>query len=140
MAPAQPDLIRIGRDRRGRLMLGVGDIKWSREATVQHYAQVAFYTILLEEICRAEGIDAVRRDALGVAVDARLARAQARSRSTAYRHHVEEFLRADLPRVASARPRRPRGTCARAAPSCSFFHHCRAEAEPAPTTCRASSA
>ena len=40
------------------LQFGVADVKWSREATVQHYAQVAYYTVLLEEICRAEGIEA----------------------------------------------------------------------------------
>ena len=128
VAPAQPDLVRIGRDRRGRLMLGVGDIKWSREATVQHYAQVAFYTILLEEICRAEGIDASVETRWGW-LWTRGSRGPRRFALTAYRHHVEEFLRADLPRVASATPAdaawhlRPRCT------SCSFFHHCRAEAE-----------
>ncbi|HLM69094.1 MAG TPA: AAA domain-containing protein, partial [Longimicrobium sp.] len=128
IAPAQPDLVRIGRDRRGRLMLGVGDVKWSREATVQHYAQVAFYTILLEAICRAEGIDAVVETRWGW-LWTRGSRGPRRFALTAYRHHVEEFLRADLPRVASAAPAdaawhlRPRCT------SCSFFHHCRAEAE-----------
>jgi hypothetical protein len=128
VAPAHPDLLRIGRDRRGRVMIGVGDIKWSREATVQHYAQVAFYTILLEEICRAEGIDATVETRWGW-LWTRGSRGPRRFPLTAYRHHVEEFLRSDLPRVASASPAevawhlRPRCT------SCSFFHHCRAEAE-----------
>jgi DNA replication ATP-dependent helicase Dna2 len=128
IAPAQPDLIRIGRDRRGRVMIGVGDVKWSREAAVQHYAQVAFYTILLEEICRAEGIDAVVETRWGW-LWTRGSRGPRRFPLAAYRHHVEEFLRADLPRVAAAPPAeaawhlRPRCT------SCSFFHHCRAEAE-----------
>jgi DNA replication ATP-dependent helicase Dna2 len=128
IAPAQPDLIRIGRDRRGRLMLGVGDIKWSREATVQHYAQVAFYTVLLEEVCRAEGIDATVETRWGW-LWTRGSRGPKRFPLAAYRHHVDEFLRADLPRVSSTSPAevawhlRPRCT------SCSFFHHCRAEAD-----------
>jgi hypothetical protein len=128
VAPAQPDLIRIGRDRRGRLMFGVADVKWSREATVQHYAQVAFYTVLLEEICRAEGIEAFVETRWGW-LWTRGSRGPRRFPLAAYRHHVEEFLRADLPRVAAAAPAeaawhlRPRCT------SCSFFHHCRAEAD-----------
>ena len=128
IAPAQPDLVRIGRDRRGRLRIGVGDIKWSREATVQHYAQVAFYTVLLEEICRAQGIDATVETRWGW-LWTRGSRGPKRFPLAAYRHHVEEFLRADLPRIAAASAAdvawhlRPRCT------SCSFFHHCRAEAD-----------
>jgi len=128
IAPAQPDLVRVGRDRRGRVMVGVGDVKWSREATVQHYAQVAFYTILLEEICRAEGIDATVEARWGW-LWTRGSRGPRRFPLTSYRHDVEAFLRADLPRIAAAAPAdaawhlRPRCT------SCSFFHHCRAEAD-----------
>lgn len=128
VAPAQPDLIRIGRDRRGRLMFGVADVKWSREATVQHYAQVAFYTVLLEEICRAEGIEGTVETRWGW-LWTRGSRGPKRFPLAAYRHHVVEFLRADLPRIAAAAPAevawhlRPRCT------SCAFFHHCRAEAD-----------
>ena len=128
IAPAQPDLIRIGRDRRGRVMLGVADVKWSREATVQHYAQVAFYVVLLREICRAEGIEATVETRWGW-LWTRGSRGPRRFPLAAYLHHVEEFLRADLPRVASTAPAevawhlRPRCT------SCSFFHHCRAESD-----------
>ncbi|HEU0302202.1 MAG TPA: AAA domain-containing protein, partial [Longimicrobium sp.] len=128
VAPAHPDLVRIGRDRRGRLRLGVADVKWSREATVQHYAQVAFYTVLLEEICRAEGIDGSVETRWGW-LWTRGSRGPRRFPLAAYRHHVEEFLRQELPRIAAAAPAeaewhlRPRCT------SCAFFHHCRAEAD-----------
>ncbi|HEX2207321.1 MAG TPA: AAA domain-containing protein, partial [Longimicrobium sp.] len=128
VAPAHPDLIRVGRDRRGRLMLGVADVKWSREATVQHYAQVALYTVLLEEICRAEGIGASVETRWGW-LWTRGSRGPKRFPLGAYRYDVEEFLRADLPRIAAAAPGdafwhlRPRCT------SCAFFHHCRAEAD-----------
>ncbi len=128
VAPAHPDLIRIGRDRRGRLMFGVADVKWSREATVAHYAQVAYYTVLLEEICRAEGIEGSVETRWGW-LWTRGSRGPKRFPLAAYRHHVEEFLRADLPRAASAAPAdaawhlRPRCT------SCVFFHYCRAEAD-----------
>jgi hypothetical protein len=128
VAPAHPDLVRVGRDRRGRLMLGVADVKWSPEATVQHYAQVAFYTVLLEELCRAEGIDALVETRWGW-LWTRGSRGPKRFSLAAYRHHVQAFLRDELPRVAPAAPAdadwhlRPRCT------SCTFFHHCRAEAD-----------
>ncbi|HEX2076878.1 MAG TPA: AAA domain-containing protein [Longimicrobium sp.] len=128
VAPAHPDLVRIGRDRGGRPMFGVADVKWSREATVQHYAQVAFYTVLLEEICRAEGIEGAVETRWGW-LWTRGSRGPKRFPLAAYRHHVQELLRQELPRIAAAAPGeaewhlRPRCT------SCAFFHHCRAEAD-----------
>jgi hypothetical protein len=128
IAPAQPDLVRLGRDARGRLRLGVADIKWSREGALQHFAQVAFYALLLEEICRAEGIDAVVDTRWGW-LWTRGSRGPKRFPLAAYRHHVQAFLRDELPRVAAASAAeaewhlRPRCT------SCAFFAHCRAEAE-----------
>ena len=128
IASAYPDLLRIGRDRRGRPVLGVGDVKWSREGTVQHHAQVAFYALLLEEVCRAEGIDARVETRWGW-LWTRGSGGPRRFPLPAYRHHVERFLREELPRIAAAAPEeaewhlRPR--CA----SCGFFAHCSAEAE-----------
>jgi DNA replication ATP-dependent helicase Dna2 len=128
IAPAQPDVIRISRTRDGRPLLQVLDVKWSREGSVRHYAQVAFYTLVLEEICRAEGIDAVvetRHGWLWTPASA----APVRFALGAYRHHVEQFLREELPRIAGA-PAQEAGwhldpPCA----ACSFFHHCKRQAD-----------
>jgi DNA replication ATP-dependent helicase Dna2 len=128
IAPAQPDVIRVGRTDDGRPLLSVLDVKGSREGSIRHYAQVAFYTLLLEEICRAEGVDAV--------VDARhgwlwtpAAARPVRFALGAYRHHVEAFLRDDLPRIAGARADAADWHLAAGCASCAFFQHCRAEAD-----------
>ncbi|HEX8244010.1 MAG TPA: AAA domain-containing protein [Longimicrobium sp.] len=135
-AAAQPDLVRIGRWPDGRLRLGVIDVKWSRERAVHHFAQVAFYTIVLEEIVRATGLDA-RVDTRWGWVWNRGSRAPRRFALAAYRHHVERFLREDLPRIAGFEGTGDGGQgtagpewhlsplCA----GCGFFHHCRAEAD-----------
>ncbi|MBW3573146.1 MAG: hypothetical protein KY467_18775, partial [Gemmatimonadetes bacterium] len=101
--PAQPDLIRIRRGKDGRARFGVVDIKWSRNGTLQHFAQVAFYSLLLEEICRAEAIDGLAETRRGWI----WTRGAAKPRPfalAAYRLHVRELLREDLARVAACTP------------------------------------
>jgi hypothetical protein len=127
-APAQPDLVRIGRWPDGRLRLGVIDVKWSRERAVHHFAQVAFYTIVLEEIVRATGLHA-RVDTRWGWVWNRGARAPRRFALAAYRHHVERFLREDLPRIAAAEPGDAAWHLSPLCAGCGFFQHCRAEAD-----------
>ncbi|MDQ3557320.1 MAG: hypothetical protein M3409_11180, partial [Gemmatimonadota bacterium] len=58
IAAAQPDLLRLRRGAGGGVLLEVIDIKGSRSASVAHFAQVAFYSLLLEEICRSERLAA----------------------------------------------------------------------------------
>ncbi|MBV9774652.1 MAG: hypothetical protein JO040_11915, partial [Gemmatimonadetes bacterium] len=128
IAPAQPDLIRVHRRPDGTLRFRVIDIKASREATVAHYAQVAFYNVLLEEICRAEGIPG-RPDRRWGAIWSRGTRGPKRFRLGAYRFHVEEFLRRDLPRIAALAPAEAAWHVDAASAGCPYFHHCRAEAE-----------
>jgi len=128
IAAAQPDLVRVGRGKDGRLRLGVIDVKWSRERAVHHFAQVAFYALLLEEIVRAEGIDAVVETRWGW-VWSRGDRAPRRFAMAAYRHHVEAFLRDDLPRIAAMEPGAADWHLTPACGGCAFFHHCRAEAD-----------
>jgi hypothetical protein len=130
LAPAQPDLIRIRRTRSGRISLGVIDIKWSREGSLPHFAQVAFYTLLLEEICRQEEID-VRVDARSGWIWSRGSRGPKRFELAAYRHHVREFLRTDLPRVSGCAPADCAWHLTAQSSGCRYFHHCRAEAEAA---------
>ncbi|HEX2093281.1 MAG TPA: AAA domain-containing protein [Longimicrobiaceae bacterium] len=128
IAPAQPDLIRIRRLPDGSLRFLVIDIKASRDATVAHYAQVAFYGLVLEEVCRAEGIPGVPDPRWG-AVWSRGTRGPKRFPLGAYRYHVEEFLRRDLPRVAALAPREAAWHVAPGCASCAYFHLCRDEAD-----------
>ncbi|HEX8675286.1 MAG TPA: AAA domain-containing protein [Longimicrobium sp.] len=126
--PAQPDLIRIRRGRDGRARFGVVDIKWSRNGTLQHFAQVAFYGLLLEEVCRAEGIDGVAETRRGWI----WTRGAAKPRPfalAAYRHHVRELLREDLARVAACTPAEAAWHLMPLCAGCGFFDHCRAQAD-----------
>jgi len=127
-AAAQPDLVRIGRWADGRLRLGVIDVKLSRERAVHHFAQVAFYTIVLEEIVRATGVDA-RVDTRHGWVWHRGERRPRRFALAAYRHHVGRFLREDLPRIAALAPEEAAWHLSPACAGCGFFQHCRAEAD-----------
>jgi predicted RecB family nuclease len=129
-AAAQPDLLRIGRWKDGRLRLGIVDVKWSRERAVHHFAQVAFYSFVLEEVVRATGLDA-RVDTRWGWVWNRGARAPRRFALAAYRHHVERFLHEELPRVAAMEPARAAWHLSPLCAGCGFFRHCRAEADAA---------
>lgn len=126
---AQPDVLRIRRTRRGGILFSIMDIKASGDATVAHYAQIAYYSLILEEICRAEGIRTGSADTRRGWVWARNGRGPRVFALGAFRHHVLEFLSTRLADVALAEP----GECAwhlsPACAGCSFFHHCRAEAD-----------
>jgi DNA replication ATP-dependent helicase Dna2 len=128
IAPAQPDLVRVRRGRDGRLRFHVVDIKASREASVAHFAQVAFYVLLLEEVCRAEGIGGVPDRRRG-SIWSRGTRGPRSFPLGAYLYHVEEFLRGDLPRVASLAPAEAAWHVSPASAGCPYFEHCLAEAE-----------
>jgi predicted RecB family nuclease len=126
--PAQPDLIRVRRGADGRPRFGVVDIKWSRNGTLQHFAQVAFYSLVLEEICAAEGIDGVVDTRRGW-IWTRGARKPRPFALAAYRHHVEELFREELPRVSACAPAEAAWHLMPVCAGCGFFEHCRAEAE-----------
>jgi predicted RecB family nuclease len=126
--PAQPDLIRIRRGTDGRPRFGVVDIKWSRNGTLQHFAQVAFYSLVLEEICRAEEIDGAAETRRGW-IWTRGAGKPRPFALAAYRHHVREFLRDDLTRVAARAPGEAAWHLTPLCAGCGFFDHCRAQAE-----------
>ncbi|HEV2147472.1 MAG TPA: hypothetical protein VGR37_08715, partial [Longimicrobiaceae bacterium] len=128
IAPAQPDLVRVRRGRDGRPHFHVVDIKASREASVAHFAQVAFYVLLLEEVCRAEGI-AGAPDRRRGSIWSRGTRGPRSFPLGAYLYHVEEFLRGDLPRVAALAPGEAAWHVSPASAGCPYFHHCIAEAD-----------
>ena len=128
LADATPDLIRIRRTKSGRVRVGVGDVKWAREGGLQHFAQIAFYALVLEEVCRAEGIDAVVDRRRGW-IWTRGSRKPRPFPLPAYRHHVEAFLREDLPRIAASGTDEADWHLGPACASCAFFRHCTGEAE-----------
>jgi DNA replication ATP-dependent helicase Dna2 len=128
LAASRPDLIRLRVGRDGRPRLGIADIKWSREAGIPHFAQVAFYSLLLEEMCRAEGIDAVVERRRGW-IWSRGSRGPRPFALAAYRHHVQEFLREDLARAASIAPADAGWHLEQRCAGCRFFAHCRAQAD-----------
>ena len=128
IAPAQPDLIRIARGKDGRPRFQIIDVKWSRERSVHHFAQIAFYALLLDEVLRAEGIDGEVEMRWGW-IWQRGSRRPRRFRLTAYLHHVEEFLRAELPRILATEPAAAAWHLAPRCAGCAFFQLCRAEAD-----------
>ncbi|HET6765045.1 MAG TPA: hypothetical protein VFH27_15275, partial [Longimicrobiaceae bacterium] len=134
-ATSRPDLIRIRRGRDGRVRLGIADIKWSREAGIPHFAQVAFYTLLLEEVCRAEGIDAVVERRRGW-IWSRGARGPRPFALAAYRHHVQEFLRGELAQAVARAPGEAAWHLLPACAGCRYFGHCRAQADGADDVAR----
>jgi DNA replication ATP-dependent helicase Dna2 len=127
-APGQPDLLRIGRWADGRVRVGVIDVKWSRERAVQHFAQVAFYALLLEEVIAGAGLEA-RADPRWGWVWNRGACTPRRFALGAYRHHVERFLREELPRIAGLEAEEASWHLGPRCAGCGFFHHCRAAAD-----------
>ena len=136
LLPAAPDLLRIRR-REGRPhRWEVIEIKASREATLSHRAQVAFYILLLEELCRAEGITSGRPERRWGRVWTRGTRGPQRFELGAYRHHVERFLRGDLPRIAAAPPPGCEWHVAARCTGCVYLEHCRQDAEQSDDLCR----
>lgn len=105
------------------------DVKASAEATTAHLAQIAYYSLLLEEICREAGIGADAVEHRFGWIWARDGRGPRRFALAAYRHHVEEFLRERLPHVAALRPDECDWHLSTRCAGCHFFDHCRAEAE-----------
>jgi DNA replication ATP-dependent helicase Dna2 len=127
--PAVPDLIRIRRLRSGALRFQVIDIKASAEGRISHFAQVAFYSLVLDALCEAEGIEGGRADRRWGRIWARDGRGPQRFPLAAYRHHVEEMLRRDLPRVAEAPPADAAWHLSPRCGGCSYLAHCRAEGD-----------
>jgi len=135
IAAAKPDLIRVGRARDGTPRFGVVDIKWSRQGTLQHFAQVAFYSFVLEEICRQLGVPG-RVDTRRGWLWTRGSRGPRPFALGGYRHHVAAFLREELPRVAGTAPARASWHVGPGCAGCVFFEHCRAEADRTDDVCR----
>lgn len=128
IASAIPDLIRVRRLRSGERLLQIVDIKASATARIPHYAQIAYYSLLLDEIRESAGIEA-RVDHRWGRVWCRDGRGPARFALAAYRHHVAEVLRRDLPRVLESDSAACAWHLSTRCAGCAYLPHCRAEAE-----------
>ncbi|HET8655847.1 MAG TPA: AAA domain-containing protein [Longimicrobiaceae bacterium] len=129
IAPAVPDLIRVRRLRGGRVLFQVVDIKASAEARASHHAQVAFYSLVLEEVCRVEGLGEAAVDVRWGRIWSRDGRGPRRFALAAYRHHVARLLREEVADVVRRAPRECDWHLAARCAGCDYFEHCRAEAD-----------
>ena len=136
LLPAAPDLIRIRRGSDGTIRWDVIEIKASREATLSHRAQVAFYVLLLEELCATEKIRNGRPEPRWGRVWNRGTRRPQRFEMGAYRHHVEGFLRGELPRIVAASPPECEWHVGTRCTGCVYLEHCRLDAERSDDLCR----
>jgi DNA replication ATP-dependent helicase Dna2 len=129
LAPAVPDLIRVRRPRRGPARFQVVDIRASGGARTSHFAQVAFYSLLLEELCRTEGIEAGRADPRWGRVWARDGRGPRRFALGAYRYHIERLLRETLPALLVGPADESAWHLSPRCSGCGHLRGCRAEAD-----------
>ena len=129
IAAAVPDLIRIRRTHDGRTLFQVIDIKGSAEARLPHFAQVAFYTLVLEEVCRAAGITTGTVDTRWGRIWSRDGRGPQRFALGAFRHHVERALREEVGRIAAKEPAACTWHLAPRCAGCAYLEHCRAESD-----------
>ncbi|MBW3627886.1 MAG: AAA family ATPase [Gemmatimonadetes bacterium] len=129
IASAVPDMIRVRRLSGGRRLFQIVDIKASAKARIPHYAQIAYYSLLLDEICELEGISAGATDRRWGRIWSRAGRGPARFALGAYRHHVEEVLRRDLPRVLDQAQGESAWHLSPRCAGCGYFGHCRAQAD-----------
>jgi predicted flap endonuclease-1-like 5' DNA nuclease len=129
IAAAVPDLIRIRRLRDGRVRFQVVDIKGSATARLPHYAQVAFYTLVLDEVCRAEEIATGTPDPRWGRIWSRDGRGPRRFPLAAYRHHVRRVLREEVARVSAQEAAACAWHVGPRCAGCSFLEHCRGESD-----------
>jgi hypothetical protein len=129
IAAAVPDLIRVRRLRDGRVRFQVVDIKGSATARLPHYAQVAFYTLVLDEVCRAEEITTGAPDPRWGRIWSRDGRGPRRFPLSPYRHHVRRVLREEVARVSALDPAECAWHVGPRCAGCSFLEHCRGEAD-----------
>lgn len=125
---ATPDLLFVQRSRTGRVRLRVADIKASRQAATAHFAQVAFYSLVLEQLCAEQEIAAAADVSTGY-IWSRAGRGPRRFALGAYRHHVRQLLQRDLPRIVALEPDACAWHVSPRCNGCRYFEHCRAEAD-----------
>ncbi len=92
LSTAKPDLIEVAPTANGRYSLRVWDFKASSAARHEHFIQVAFYTLLLEHVLTALGLDHLEVDAGHGVIRSRKDEPET-FKLPPYRLAVEDFLR-----------------------------------------------
>jgi hypothetical protein len=132
---ARPDLLEIVPTAGGRRLLRVWDFKASQAARHEHFIQVAFYTLLLEEALRAAGLDDASAGlGGGYAVDTEWGVIYARGGPDAfqlapYRLAIDSFLRFRATPLLLTPAGEAHYHVNLGCPMCQYHDSCRAEAD-----------
>ncbi len=122
-----PDLIEVRADKAGSRLLRVVDVKRGETLKLTHRVQILLYALELQAILDAEGITSARVDLDHGAVWLGGQPEPEVFDLSAFRPHLERFLREDLTRVLSGAPEKARWHVYPRCEWCEFFEHCRAE-------------
>ena len=125
---ARPDLLEVvpGEDSRDRLR--VWDFKASHAARHEHYVQVAFYTLLLEQVVAARGLS--ERYAVDTATGVIFSRQVEEPFELApYRLAVEDFLRHRAMPLLATTAAEAHYHVNEGCPMCQYLESCRGEAD-----------
>lgn len=122
-----PDLVEIRADADGRRLLRVVDVKRGESLKLTHRVQILLYALELQALLDAEGIADVRVDLDHGAVWLGKQPEPEVFSLTAFRPHLERFLRFDLQRILSGSAKEAQWHLYHRCEWCEFFDHCREE-------------
>jgi predicted RecB family nuclease len=122
-----PDLIAILPGEDGRRLLRVVDVKRGEALKLTHRVQILFYALELQALLDAEGITSARVDLDHGAVWLGKQPEPETFNLSAFRPHLERFLRHDLTRILAGSAEDARWHLYARCEWCEFFEHCREE-------------
>jgi len=121
-----PDLIEV-RAEGGHRLLRVIDVKRGESLELAHRVQVLLYALELEAVLLAAGVTDARADLDVGAVWLGNQPAPEEFDLGAFRPHLEQFLRQDLPRILATAPHDAHWHVQFRCERCDYFDHCRTE-------------
>lgn len=122
-----PDLIAILSDANGGRLLRVIDVKRGEALKLTHRVQILLYALELKALVEAEGIDTTRVDLDHGAVWLGKQPEPEVFNLSAFRPHLERFLRHDLGRILAGSASDAHWHLYERCEWCEFFEHCRDE-------------
>jgi hypothetical protein len=122
-----PDLIAVLPDEGGGRLLRVVDIKRGESLRLTHRVQILLYALELQALLDEEGIADARADLERGAVWLGQQPEPEEFDISAFRPHLERFLRQDLVRILSGAAQDARWHLCPRCEWCDFFGHCREE-------------
>jgi hypothetical protein len=122
-----PDLLAILPDEGGGRLLRVIDVKRGETLKLTHRVQVLLYALELQALLDEAGITSARADLERGAVWLGQQAEPEVFEISAFRPHLERFLRHDLTRILAGEARAARWHLCPRCEWCDFFDHCRAE-------------